>query len=106
MTDEELSLTLGAPWGKEGMLERKHYWETPGKRSRGTKDVKNWNKVFAVVDGKRGEVEMFRFGDSTTTRGGGGGTAGRGVVGGGNWTVRRRFHSSFPSSLGFKRKEN
>lgn len=72
ITDEELAL-LGAPWAKEGMLCRKQYWESSGKRA---KD-KAWMDVFVVI--QKGELNMFTFGD----RGGGG----SGVVGGGNWLV-------------------
>lgn len=75
VTDEELAL-LGAPWAKEGILHRKHYWESAGKRS---KD-KNWLQVFVVVG--QGELRMFRF-DA-----GGGSRSAAGGVGGGNWAVR------------------
>lgn len=71
-TDEELAL-LGAPWAKEGILQRKHYWETPNKRS---KD-KNWMQVFTVIS--KGEMKMFQFGGS------GAGMSSGGGVGGGNW---------------------
>ncbi|KAG1751509.1 uncharacterized protein EDB91DRAFT_1234857 [Suillus paluster] len=70
ITDEELAL-LGAPWAKEGMLCRKQYWESAGKRAKS----KNWMDVFVVI--QRGELNMFTFGDH-----GGGSSA---VVGGGNW---------------------
>lgn len=73
ITDEELAL-LGAPWAKEGMLCRKQYYETVGKRAKS----KQWLDVFVVI--QKGELNMFTFGD-----GGGGGTMG---VGGGNWLVR------------------
>lgn len=72
ITDEELAL-LGAPWAKEGMLCRKQYWESAGKRAKS----KNWMDVFVVI--QRGELNMFTFGDH-----GGGFSA---VVGGGNWLV-------------------
>ena len=72
--DDELAL-LGAPWAKEGLLRRKHYWDAPGKRSKG-KD-KDWLEVFVVIE--RGTVRMFRFGDQSGANGRGGG------VGGGNW---------------------
>lgn len=72
ITDEELAL-LGAPWAKEGMLCRKHYWETTNKRARS----KDWLDVFVVI--QKGELNMFTFG-------GGGGGATR-DVGGGNWLV-------------------
>lgn len=72
ITDEELAL-LGAPWAKEGMLCRKQYYESTGKRGKS----KQWLDVFVVI--QKGELNMFTFGD-----GGGGGTMG---VGGGNWLV-------------------
>lgn len=72
ITDEELAL-LGAPWAKEGMLCRKQYWETAGKRAKS----KNWMDVFVVI--QKGDLNMFIFGE-----GGGAGTTG---VGGGNWLV-------------------
>ncbi|KAF9244889.1 hypothetical protein BU15DRAFT_85738 [Melanogaster broomeanus] len=71
ITDEELAL-LGAPWAKEGMLSRKQYWESAGKRAKS----KNWMDVFVVI--QRGELNMFTFG------GHGGGSSGANV-GGGNW---------------------
>jgi PH/SEC7 domain-containing protein len=71
--DEELAL-FGAPWAKEGILQRKHYWEAERKRS---KD-KAWLTVFVVI--QRGELKMFKFGSS-------GGSSRFGGVGGGNWTV-------------------
>ncbi|KAI0081910.1 hypothetical protein K474DRAFT_1655788 [Panus rudis PR-1116 ss-1] len=71
ITDEELAL-LGPPWAKEGMLCRKQYWESAGKRAKS----KNWMDVFVVI--QKGELSMFVFGD----HGGGGGG---GIVGGGNW---------------------
>ncbi|KAI6125778.1 hypothetical protein EV401DRAFT_1855654 [Pisolithus croceorrhizus] len=70
ISDEELAL-LGAPWAKEGMLCRKQYWESAGKRAKS----KVWMDVFAVI--QRGELNMFVFGahaGTSTT-----------VVGGGNW---------------------
>ncbi|KAL6310459.1 hypothetical protein BKA93DRAFT_820881 [Sparassis latifolia] len=70
ITDEELAL-LGPPWAKEGMLCRKQYWDSTGKRAKS----KAWLDVFVVI--QKGELSMFTFGDH-----GGGGT---GVVGGGNW---------------------
>jgi len=72
ITDEELAL-LGAPWAKEGMLCRKQYWESSGKRA---KD-KAWLDVFVVI--QKGELNMFTFGEN-----GGGGS---GIFGGGNWLV-------------------
>ncbi|KAK7045584.1 hypothetical protein VNI00_007416 [Paramarasmius palmivorus] len=70
ITDEELAL-LGPPWAKEGMLCRKQYWESTGKRA---KD-KNWLDVFVVI--QKGELNMFTFGEN------GGGSSS--IVGGGNW---------------------
>jgi PH/SEC7 domain-containing protein len=70
ITDDELAL-LGAPWAKEGMLCRKQYWESTGKRARD----KSWLDVFVVI--AKGELNMFTFGDH--------GRDGSGAVGGGNW---------------------
>ncbi|KAL0581317.1 hypothetical protein V5O48_000693 [Marasmius crinis-equi] len=70
ITDEELAL-LGPPWAKEGMLCRKQYWESTGKRA---KD-KNWLDVFVVI--QKGELNMFTFGEN--------GRGGSSIVGGGNW---------------------
>ena len=81
ITDEELAL-LGAPWAKEGMLCRKHYNESTGKRAKS----KNWMDVFVVI--QRGELSMFIFGAD----GGSGGTMG---VGGGNWLVSIIFSLTF-----------
>ena len=63
ITDEELAL-LGPPWAKEGMLCRKQYWESTGKRAKS----KAWLDVFVVI--QKGELNMFIFGD----HGGGGGS--------------------------------
>ncbi|KDR75929.1 hypothetical protein GALMADRAFT_515159 [Galerina marginata CBS 339.88] len=70
ISDEELAL-LGAPWAKEGMLCRKQYWESAGKRA---KD-KTWLDVFVVI--QKGELSMFTFGDHTS--------GASGAFGGGNW---------------------
>jgi hypothetical protein len=72
ITDEELAL-LGAPWAKEGMLCRKQYWESSGKRA---KD-KSWLDVFVVI--QKGELNMFTFGEH--------GSGASGIFGGGNWLV-------------------
>ncbi|KAM0753008.1 hypothetical protein T439DRAFT_378754 [Meredithblackwellia eburnea MCA 4105] len=72
ITDEELAL-LGAPWAKEGLVFRKHYWESKGKRS---KD-KHWLQVFVVIS--QGELRMFRFDTQGTAKGG------RPGMGGGDW---------------------
>ncbi|SCV71895.1 BQ2448_4589 [Microbotryum intermedium] len=75
VTDEELAL-LGAPWAKEGLLWRKHYWEITGKRAK----EKSWLHAFVVISA--GQVKMFRFDD-----GGGGSMRGMGGgMGGGDWT--------------------
>lgn len=76
ITDEELAL-LGAPWAKEGMLCRKQYWESTGKRARD----KSWLDVFVVI--AKGELNMFIFGDH--------GRGGAGAMGGGNWLVSVLF---------------
>ncbi|GAA5940520.1 hypothetical protein JCM10213_001130 [Rhodosporidiobolus nylandii] len=73
ISSAELAL-LGAPWAKEGLLSRKHYWETTGKRA---KD-KNWVQAFVVISA--GELKMFKFDTSGGTKGGLGG------LGGGDWT--------------------
>ncbi|KAJ1305839.1 hypothetical protein OPQ81_010564 [Rhizoctonia solani] len=72
ITDEELAL-LGPPWAKEGMLCRKQYWESAGKRAK----VKTWMDVFVVI--QKGELSMFIFGETSANAGGGV------TVGGGNW---------------------
>lgn len=76
ISDEELAL-LGPPWAKEGILCRKQYWESAGKRAKS----KGWMDVFVVI--QRGELNMFIFGAHA-----GGMTN---VVGGGNWLVRLAF---------------
>ncbi|KAH9931131.1 uncharacterized protein BXZ73DRAFT_90208 [Epithele typhae] len=70
ISDEELAL-LGPPWAKEGMLCRKQYWDSAGKRAKS----KTWMDAFVVI--QKGELSMFTFGDN--------GLGGAGVVGGGNW---------------------
>ena len=81
--DEELAL-LGAPWAKEGMLCRKQYWESIGKRARD----KSWLDVFVVI--QKGELNMFTFGDNTS--------GASGAFGGGNWLVSRCCHTEvYPS---------
>jgi PH/SEC7 domain-containing protein len=78
MTDDQLAL-LGPPWAKEGNLQRKPYWEAPGKRSK----EKNWKQVFTVL--QQGDVYMFSF------DGGSGRAAPKGAaMGGGNWMVSLR----------------
>jgi PH and SEC7 domain-containing protein len=72
ISDEELAL-LGAPWAKEGMLCRKQYWESSGKRAKS----RTWQDVFVVI--QKGELDMFIFGER--------GAGGAKNVGGGNWLV-------------------
>jgi PH/SEC7 domain-containing protein len=75
MSDDQLAL-FGAPWAKEGNLQRKPYWEAPGKRSK----EKTWKQVFAVL--QQGDIYMFSF------DGGSGRTVPKGLaMGGGNWMV-------------------
>jgi hypothetical protein len=64
----------GSPFAKEGKLSRKHYWDSPGKRSK----VKLWSDVFVVVS--KGEFKMFTFGEGSTP-------INADTVGGGNWLV-------------------
>ncbi|KAJ7462291.1 hypothetical protein B0H11DRAFT_2285624 [Mycena galericulata] len=70
ISDEELAL-LGAPWAKEGMLCRKQYWESVGRRARD----KAWLDVFVVI--QKGELNMFTFGENNP--------GASGTFGGGNW---------------------
>lgn len=87
--DDELAL-IGAPWAKEGVLSRKHYWDGPQKRA---KD-KSWTETFVVV--QKGTLSMFKFGESNGTGNAGKFApefnplegAGGFVVGGGNWLSR------------------
>jgi PH and SEC7 domain-containing protein len=76
ITDEELAL-LGPPWAKEGMLCRKQYNESTGKRAKS----KAWMDVFVVI--QKGELNMFTFGNHEVD--------GQRAVGGGNWLVRFSF---------------
>jgi len=70
ITDEELAL-LGPPWAKEGMLCRKQYNESAGKRAKS----KAWMDVFVVI--QKGELNMFTFGNHAVDN--------QRAVGGGNW---------------------
>ncbi|GJJ06521.1 hypothetical protein Clacol_000713 [Clathrus columnatus] len=70
ISEEELAL-LGAPWAKEGILCRKQYWESIGKRAKS----KSWQDVFVVI--QKGELDMFIFGER--------GAASGQTVGDGNW---------------------
>lgn len=77
MDDDELAL-LGAPWAKEGNLQRKPYWDGPNKRS---KD-KAWAQFFVVI--QKGDLHMFVFGETRGPR------AASSGLGGGNWLVSLR----------------
>jgi PH/SEC7 domain-containing protein len=74
LNDDELAL-LGAPWAKEGLLQRKIQVEAQGKKPQ----KKDWKQYFVVI--QRGDLHMFVFGAS------GGSSIGGGAVGGGNWMV-------------------
>lgn len=73
ISDEELAL-LGAPWAKEGILCRKQYWESTGKRA---KD-RSWLDVFVVI--QKGELNMFTFSGASAVNS-------SNLIGGGNWLV-------------------
>lgn len=75
MEDDELAL-LGAPWAKEGILQRRAHGDGVAKRVKKA----DWKQFFVVVS--KGDLYMFTFGDGK----GGGGFMG-GSVGGGNWLV-------------------
>ncbi|TIC65009.1 hypothetical protein E3Q01_02370 [Wallemia mellicola] len=85
LTDEELAL-MGPPWAKEGFLQRKHYYESDGKRS---KD-RNWLEVFVVIG--RGDLKMFTFGESAGVQG----AQSSGGIGGGNWTNNANLVGEIP----------
>ncbi|EGG09477.1 uncharacterized protein MELLADRAFT_77145 [Melampsora larici-populina 98AG31] len=79
MSDEELAL-LGAPWAKEGLLQRKQYWDAKGKRH---KD-KGWAQLFVVIH--KGQLKMFQFGATGPSMSSSNQASGDGpTVGGGNW---------------------
>ncbi|CAB4423591.1 unnamed protein product [Rhizophagus irregularis] len=74
-TTESLELYLsGAPYAKEGLLVRKHYWESTSKRS---KD-KGWKECFVIVE--KGDIKMYKFETNSSNS-----SMSTGVVGGGNW---------------------
>ncbi|CAG8465007.1 11089_t:CDS:10 [Cetraspora pellucida] len=74
-TSESLELYLsGAPYAKEGLLVRKHYWDSTNKRA---KD-KYWKECFVVVE--KGEIRMYKFDTQNSS-----GSPGAGAIGGGNW---------------------
>ncbi|KAA1095455.1 hypothetical protein PGT21_020554 [Puccinia graminis f. sp. tritici] len=105
--DSELAL-LGAPWAKEGILQRKQYWESKGKRH---KD-RGWAQVFVVI--QTGVLKMFQFGAGGGVSGGGGygggqagsevghtetiGSDGKSGVGGGNWLPNAQLLGSITLS--------
>lgn len=73
LNDDELAL-LGAPWAKEGLLQRKIQVEAHGRKPQ----KKDWKQYFVVI--QKGDLSMFVFGS-----GGGSSSMGGGTVGGGNW---------------------
>ncbi|CAI2169499.1 11115_t:CDS:10 [Funneliformis geosporum] len=74
-TTESLELYLsGAPYAKEGLLSRKHYWEATSKRA---KD-KGWKECFVVIE--KGDIKMYKFENSSSHS-----SIGMGAIGGGNW---------------------
>ncbi|WVN88786.1 uncharacterized protein L203_103999 [Cryptococcus depauperatus CBS 7841] len=73
MDDDELAL-LGAPWAKEGILQRKNQSESVAKRVK----KGDWKQFFVVVS--KGDLYMFTFGDGKND-----GFMGGAAVGGGNW---------------------
>jgi hypothetical protein len=76
-TTESLELYLsGAPYAKEGLLVRKHYWDSTNKRS---KD-KGWKECFVIVE--KGEIKMYKFETNSSSY-----SMGTGAIGGGNWMV-------------------
>lgn len=70
---DDLAL-LGAPWAKEGLLQRKVQVEAQGKKMQ----KKDWKQFFVVI--QKGDLHMFVFGS-------GGGMSSGGGFGGGNWMV-------------------
>ncbi len=68
--DDELAL-LGAPWAKEGTLQRKPYWDAPSKRAK----EKNWKQEFVVI--QKGDLHMFTFGGELVWQARGRGGRGR-----------------------------
>jgi hypothetical protein len=73
-TDLAFSKDPFSTFAKEGMLCRKQYWESVGKRARN----KAWLDVFVVI--QKGELNMFTFGENSP--------GASGAFGGGNWLVR------------------
>ncbi|CAG8642779.1 4764_t:CDS:10 [Funneliformis mosseae] len=80
-TTESLELYLsGAPYAKEGLLVRKHYWEATTKRA---KD-KGWKECFVVIE--KGDIKMYKFETSSSHS-----SIGMGAIGGGNWMANATF---------------
>ncbi|WVQ76687.1 hypothetical protein IAR50_006361 [Cryptococcus sp. DSM 104548] len=86
MDDDELAL-LGAPWAKEGILQRKVQSEGVAKRVKKSGD---WKQYFVVAS--KGDVFMFTFGDGK----GGGSMSMGGSVGGGNWLENANANGKIP----------
>ncbi|ODN96516.1 hypothetical protein L198_04231 [Cryptococcus wingfieldii CBS 7118] len=86
MDDDELAL-LGAPWAKEGILQRKVHSEGVTKRVKKSGD---WKQYFVVAS--KGDVFMFTFGDGK----GGGSMSMGGSVGGGNWLENANANGKIP----------
>jgi len=82
-TSESLELYLsGAPFAKEGLLVKKHYWEATHKRAKDNK----WRETFVVVE--KGELKMYKLESSGSSNGEKGGSK---IVGGGNWMVSQSY---------------
>jgi PH/SEC7 domain-containing protein len=82
LNDDELAL-LGAPWAKEGLLQRKIQVEAHGRKPQ----KKDWKQYFVVI--QKGDLSMFVFGS------GGGSSMGGGTVGGGNWMSSANRHGDY-----------
>ncbi|GMK57715.1 hypothetical protein CspeluHIS016_0405490 [Cutaneotrichosporon spelunceum] len=82
LNDDELAL-LGAPWAKEGLLQRKIQVEAHGRKPQ----KKDWKQYFVVI--QKGDLSMFVFGS------GGGSSMGSGTVGGGNWMSSANRHGEY-----------
>ncbi|KLT43101.1 SEC7-like protein [Cutaneotrichosporon oleaginosum] len=82
LNDDELAL-LGAPWAKEGLLQRKIQVEAHGRKPQ----KKDWKQYFVVI--QKGDLSMFVFGS------GGGSSMGGGTVGGGNWMSSANRHGEY-----------
>ncbi|BEI88238.1 uncharacterized protein CcaverHIS019_0109560 [Cutaneotrichosporon cavernicola] len=82
LNDDELAL-LGAPWAKEGLLQRKIQVEAHGRKPQ----KKDWKQYFVVI--QKGDLSMFVFGS------GGSSSMGGGTVGGGNWMSSANRHGEY-----------